>query len=178
MVIVGMAGTAAAQHPCDVVQPRTGTVAQGAAPYLAFCQRASDQIAAVTVYRDGMPTQYSNLVLNTPAPSASGRVQYYLALNPLAPGQYVVTVASINAAGEGAKSLSYTVTIEGPPPPPSGCVFEGKSYAVGAVVTKVFIGGSAARKKYIAGMAALGWTLTKSRRTGDQRYSLTFRCGG
>jgi hypothetical protein len=182
VVLLGMAGAASAQHPCDVVQPRTGTVAQGALPYLAFCQRASDQIAAVTVYRDGIPTQYSNLVLNTPTPSASGKVQYYLALNPLAPGQYVVTVASINAAGEGPRSLSFTVTIEGapppPPPPPTGCLFNGQLYPVGAVVSKTVSGGTTIRNRFVKEMTGLGWVLTNKRRVSASVYTYTFRCGG
>jgi hypothetical protein len=179
-LLLATAGTASAQHPCDVAQPTSGTVAYDAPPYAMFCQPISDAISAVTVYRSGLATHYTDVVLETPTANAHGRVLYSVALNPMPAGTYVVQVASANSFGEGQLSSTFTVTIGAPPPPPPppGCTLNGKSYAAGSVITQPFKGGKGAQASYVASLEAQGWALISAANTRKNIWTLTFRCGG
>jgi hypothetical protein len=123
-LLLSVSGMASAQtHPCDVATPASGTAAAGTGLYVYFCQRLDAKIDAVTVYRNGTPTQLSTLDLLTPTPNGGGQMQYRVSIGTLTAGSYSFELSNWNksstgVAQEGAKSAPFPLSVAGPVPPP------------------------------------------------------------
>jgi hypothetical protein len=130
LVVVGVltaATSTSAQtvHPCDETAPTTGKVATNTSLYAYFCQAQTAGIDAVTVYRNGTPTNLTNLELPNATPNAAGLVQYRVLIGSLPAGSHQIELSNWNkntitgASQEGPRSSPFTLTVATPNPAPT-----------------------------------------------------------
>lgn len=120
LLVLSAAAPAAAQtHPCDAPAVTSGTKVAGAPMTLSICSDGKDANGNVTpimgwaLYDNGARST-PTLVTGTTSP-VSGQTVYTMASTaPLTASVHTYQFATVNAAGEGAKSLPFVLTVNLP----------------------------------------------------------------
>lgn len=93
-LVVVLVLLAAQVHPCDpVAEQLEGQVFEGAAMFATFCQAATENIEAVTIYRADGVAMFLSVLEVVSAPNAAGLVQYRVSLGQ-APTRGIYTYRS------------------------------------------------------------------------------------
>ena len=117
-IVALFAAPAAAQtHPCDQAYPTSGTAVTGSTVTLSACSDGKDAngnqtpITGWALYDNGARSTV-NLTASGPASTVSGLVNYSTTMT--APGTasvHTYQLATLNAAGEGAKGNPFVLTV-------------------------------------------------------------------
>lgn len=111
--------TTAQTHPCDQSVPSNGSTSSLTTLYAEFCQPQTDNIDAVTVYRNNAATNLTTLDLRTPTPNAAGLMLYRVLIGTVPVGTHSFEISAWNKTLEGVaqespRSSPFTLTVAAP----------------------------------------------------------------